>query len=547
MKFFKSPRLYLVFLLLNIISCSMDSKVIDEVVKVTKVAITSEAHIILTNTTAQLSVSVSPKNATLKDVFWSSSDKTIATIDSSGLITAVGIGQAIISVESQENLSIIDTLTITITGDKSNDITTVFIDEVEGVFNGNTITFEFFEGTDIAALAPTIVHNGLSIVPESGMTQDFSKPIIYNVVSENGESQEWVINVNVSTPPYASKFITTWKTDNPGASNDTQITIPTSANLPGVFNFDYNFFVSWGDGTFDYEVNGNITHTYETAGTYQVAIWGEFPHLYFGGGEDARKIVAVDQWGTMQWASMSASFWYCTNMDVIADDIPDLSMVTELTNMFAWCTELLGNSSMGLWKTISVTDMASTFAGSSQFNIDIGNWNVSNVTSMAGMFGGTSFNHDISEWNVSKVKNMQGMFRSNTAFNQDIGIWDVSNVTNMSRMLSYCYAFEKDLREWDVSNVSIMDGMFEFALLFDQNLANWNVANVADMHDMFLGATLSKANYDDMLAGWSSLSSLQPDIEFHAGNSTYCSGEAARQQLIDTYGWGITDAGKDCN
>ena len=48
--------------------------------------------------------------------------------------------------------------------------------------------------------------------------------------------------------------------------------------------------------------------------------------------------------------------------------------------------------------------------------------------------GTTSFNQDISGWDVSNVTSMSGMFFLATSFNQDIGDWDVSNVTNMHRM-----------------------------------------------------------------------------------------------------------------
>lgn len=48
----------------------------------------------------------------------------------------------------------------------------------------------------------------------------------------------------------------------------------------------------------------------------------------------------------------------------------------------------------------------------------------------------TEFNQDIGSWNVSNVTDMYGMFHGATEFNQDIGGWDVSNVTDMSGMLS---------------------------------------------------------------------------------------------------------------
>ena len=42
-----------------------------------------------------------------------------------------------------------------------------------------------------------------------------------------------------------------------------------------------------------------------------------------------------------------------------------------------------------------------------------------------------SFNQPIGNWDVSNVTDMNGMFDDADAFNQPIGDWDVSNVTNM--------------------------------------------------------------------------------------------------------------------
>ena len=51
------------------------------------------------------------------------------------------------------------------------------------------------------------------------------------------------------------------------------------------------------------------------------------------------------------------------------------------------------------------------------------------------MFGNAKlFNADIGNWNVSKVTNMSGMFHGAHCFNQDISKWVVSNVTDMSNM-----------------------------------------------------------------------------------------------------------------
>ena len=83
------------------------------------------------------------------------------------------------------------------------------------------------------------------------------------------------------------------------------------------------------------------------------------------------------------------------------------------------------------------------FQNATAFNQNIGGWNVTNVTNMAGMFNGaTIFNNGGSSltWSsgtgTSKVTNMNSMFQNATAFNQNIGSWNISNVTNMGGMLN---------------------------------------------------------------------------------------------------------------
>ena len=306
-------------------------------------------------------------------------------------------------------------------------------------------------------------------------------------------------------------FTTTWKTDNPGPSDDNTIVIPTGAGT-------FSYAVFWGDGTSSVHT-GSAAHTYASPGTYTVAIEGDFPHIQFGFGNDGDKLISIDRWGAQVWMSMNASFAGCDSLELNAIDAPDLSQVTDMSQMFAGTTV---NGDFNHWDVSNVELMWALFLYNTEFNGSISNWDVSNVTDMYVMFFEASmFNGDISSWDVGNVSNMQLMFGSATSFDQNIGGWDVSQVVNMS-------------------------SMFSGATSFNQNLGNWDVSQVTNMSSMFANTGLSTTHYDSLLMGWASLDSLQMGVSFDAGFSEYCQGASARQNIIDDYSWMISDSGQVC-
>ena len=265
-----------------------------------------------------------------------------------------------------------------------------------------------------------------------------------------------------------------------------QLKIEANTGYPDYLTYDYA--IDWGDGQYDNNVRGNITHTYLNPGVYTVAIIGDYPSPYhYYSNSDAIKLQSIDQWGTQQWQSLERAFYGCTNMTYNATDIPDLSQVTNMYSTFSGCSSFDGN--MNNWDVSNVTNFSYFLVAATSYNQPMNNWDMSNAEDLSGMFvSANSFDQPLDNWDVSNVVYMQRMFENAAVFNQPLDSWDVSNVTNMAGMFQRAAAFNQPLNSWNVSNVTDMSEMFNgfvTNMSFNQPLDNWDVAAVTNMSEMF--------------------------------------------------------------
>ena len=273
----------------------------------------------------------------------------------------------------------------------------------------------------------------------------------------------------------ADAFITTWVT----TTEFETLTLPTQPDAP-------NYNINWGDGVSNtYNSTQIPSHIYNNIGEHKVSFTGTFPHLKFFG---QIKLKAVQQWGTQKWTSMDNMFSYCKTFNSFPTQVPDLSLCTNLSQMFSGASDF--NQPIGTWDVSNVTDMSNMFENATSFNQPIGSWNMSKVIYTIYMFASAySFNQPIGTWNMSNVINVQGMFAGATVFNQPIGSWNVSSVTTMNTMFNGATAFNQPIGSWNVSNVTNMFNMFNGAKSFNQPIVTWNVSKVSNMENMFTYAT----------------------------------------------------------
>ncbi len=150
------------------------------------------------------------------------------------------------------------------------------------------------------------------------------------------------LSLYAQTDPFEdpAAFITTWQDE----QDDFSIRIPAEGR-------GYNYKVSWAsieEGAAVTHVadpqTGDYTIAFPNAGTYKVAITGTFPTIYFRG---QTKLRTVEQWGTTQWTSMFEAFSYCSALNSLPEDGPDLSKVTSMERMFGGQAALAGTCPNG--------------------------------------------------------------------------------------------------------------------------------------------------------------------------------------------------------
>ncbi len=91
-------------------------------VMVTGISLSQSSLTLNSGTTAQLTATITPTNATNTTVTWSSSNESVATVDASGKVTAVGPGTAVITASATDGSGVSASCTVTVITDKSGSI-----------------------------------------------------------------------------------------------------------------------------------------------------------------------------------------------------------------------------------------------------------------------------------------------------------------------------------------------------------------------------------------------------------------------------------------
>jgi len=362
---------------------------------------------------------------------------------------------------------------------------------VSGDFKGGDNITLTVNGNNYTGVVNATGHFSIEIA-KADLFADESVEASITTISATNVSGSFNNTVNVVD--YSDSFIFTVKTDNDGASDNNEFTLP-------LLGSDYNFRVDCAnDGRYDATVtSSSYSCRYNNAGTYQVVITpigvnnGGLGHIAFNHG-DSLKLISHDQWGSNVWTSMAQMFEGASNLTSTASDVPNLTGVTDLSQMFFGATKATPNTTH--WQTDNVTDFSLMF------------------------YDAASATPDTSTWNTAKATNMASMFSGAFVAKPDTSAWDTASVTNMN-------------------------SMFLDAILANPNMSSWLIEQVTDMQQMLVNSGLSNNNYDAMLQHMTT-QNLQLDVQLDADNVQYCRAQIARDNIIATFGWQINDDGSHC-
>ena len=142
----------------------------------------------------------------------------------------------------------------------------------------------------------------------------------------------------------------------------------------------------------------------------------------------------------------------------------------------------------------SVTSLFLAFDNSGLKQINVSNWDTSNVTNMSNTFSHCELltSIDISKWNTSKVTNMEGMFVDcNLLASVDVNKWNTSKVTDMASMFSSCGTLRSiDVSKWNTGNVTDISGMFfGCGSLHSVDITGWDTSKVTNMTRLFFNCS----------------------------------------------------------
>ena len=253
----------------------------------------------------------------------------------------------------------------------------------------------------------------------------------------------------------------------------------------------------------------------------------------------------------------------------------NVSSVTLMSTMFYQAYDF--NQPLSFWNTSSVTDMENMFLEATNFNQDLGNWNIESVTNMNNiMLGGTlgTSNYDslLTGWLGSPTLGSElvtnGDFATDSDWSEDGGAaaWSIANgkancvVNSSTRFFQQSNALPTSGAGKIYEIVYTISGMTQGQLQINiggytatparTSNGTYNetlkITNASSIKSVYLQSSANTIGSIENISVKEVFNAPPTDLVPNFGNSEYelyGDAETARNELVNNYGWTITDGG----
>lgn len=228
-------------------TCSVT--VSDSTVHVTGVTLNKSSTTIAIDATETLTVTVAPANATNKNVSWSSSDSTVATVSSSGVVTAKKEGSATITVTTEDGGKTATCL-VTVNDSPKESLT---ITRSSFATSGGYAWYDWSQNTSsgISISGKGELYTTTTTSMQFNKSKGSSQAAIFNTVAIPGTISKIEARTDSGTNRSWSAYVTSTACSLSGStlvfgSNKTTVgsgvTIATSLTSLGTFSSGYSYF-----------------------------------------------------------------------------------------------------------------------------------------------------------------------------------------------------------------------------------------------------------------------------------------------------------------
>ena len=188
---------------------------------------------------------------------------------------------------------------------------------------------------------------------------------------------------------------------------------------------------------------------------------------------------------------ISDAFRNCPSLERIDMNAFRNCNITKLSTLFSSDTKLKNIANIGNMNISKADGISYVFSNCSALTqLDLSNWDTSNIQYMIGTFSGCNNLTEIncSRWNTSKVYNMQAAFYNCKSLQTlPVRDWDTRSVMYMDNAFAYCESLTNlDVSKWDTSKVVELTNVFyHCSSLTTLDVSKWKTTNVLRTENLF--------------------------------------------------------------